>query len=34
MRDGIKRFKDKGKQTGNFTNDATNEGIGVQRSGT
>ena len=29
VRDGIKRFKDKGKQTGNFTNDATNEGIGV-----
>ena len=28
-RDAIKRFKDKGKQTGNFTNDATNEGIGV-----
>jgi len=28
-RDAIKRFKDKGKQTGNFTNDATNEGIAV-----
>ena len=28
-RDAIKRFKDKGKQTGNFTNDATNDGIGV-----
>jgi basic membrane protein A len=28
VRDGIKRYKDKGKQTGNFTNDATNEGIG------
>src|SRR6266550_9432031 len=28
VRDGIKRFKDKGKQTGNFTNDATNDGIG------
>jgi basic membrane protein A len=28
-RDAVKRFKDKGKQTGNFTNDATNEGIGV-----
>jgi basic membrane protein A len=29
VRDGIKRFKDKGKQTGNFTNDATNDGIGA-----
>jgi basic membrane protein A len=29
VRDAIKRFKDKGKQTGNFTNDATNDGIGV-----
>ena len=29
VREGIKRFKDKGKQTGNFINDATNEGIGV-----
>ena len=29
VRDGIKRFKDKGKQTGNFTNDATNAGIGA-----
>ena len=28
-RDAIKRFKDKGKQGGNFTNDATNEGIAV-----
>jgi basic membrane protein A and related proteins len=28
VRDAIKRFKDKGKQTGNFTNDATNDGIG------
>ncbi|TMC44929.1 MAG: BMP family ABC transporter substrate-binding protein [Chloroflexi bacterium] len=28
VRDGIKRFKDKGKQSGNFTNDATNDGIG------
>jgi basic membrane protein A len=28
VRDGIKRFKDKGKQTGDFTNDATNDGIG------
>jgi len=28
-RDAIKRFKDKGKQTGNFVNDATNDGIGV-----
>ncbi len=28
VRDGIKRFKDKGKQTGNFSNDATNDGIG------
>ncbi len=28
-RDAIKRFKDKGKQTGNFTNDATNDGVGV-----
>jgi len=28
-RDAIKRFKDKGKQTGNFANDATNDGIGV-----
>jgi len=28
-REAIKRFKDKGKQTGNFTNDATNEGIAV-----
>jgi basic membrane protein A len=27
-RDAIKRFKDKGKQTGNFFNDATNDGIG------
>ena len=27
-RDAIKRFKDKGKQSGNFTNDATNDGIG------
>jgi len=29
VRDAIKRFKDKGKQTGNFTNDATNGGIGA-----
>ena len=29
VRDGIKRFKDKGKQTGNFFNDAANDGIGV-----
>src|SRR2546428_5993160 len=29
VRDGIKRFKDKGKQPGNFINDATNDGIGV-----
>jgi basic membrane protein A len=29
VRDGIKRFKDKGKQTGNFTNDATNGGVGA-----
>ncbi len=28
-RDAIKRFKDKGKQTGNFTNDTTNDGVGV-----
>jgi basic membrane protein A and related proteins len=28
VRDGIKRFKDKGKQSGNFANDATNDGIG------
>jgi basic membrane protein A len=28
VRDAIKRFKDKGKQTGNFTNDASNDGIG------
>ncbi|HEV8670699.1 MAG TPA: BMP family ABC transporter substrate-binding protein [Candidatus Limnocylindria bacterium] len=28
-RDAMKRFKDKGKQTGNFINDATNDGIGV-----
>jgi basic membrane protein A len=28
VRDAIQRFKDKGKQTGNFTNDATNDGIG------
>ena len=28
-RDAVKRFKDKGKQTGNFINDATNDGIGV-----
>ena len=27
--DAIKRFKDKGKQGGNFTNDATNAGIGA-----
>ena len=27
-RDAIKRYKDKGKQSGNFTNDATNDGIG------
>src|SRR5229473_6099737 len=31
VRDGIKRFKDKGKQTGNFTNDATNAGIGASQ---
>src|SRR6267378_1152251 len=30
-RDAVKRFKDKGKQTGNFTNDATNDGIGVSQ---
>jgi basic membrane protein A len=29
VRDAIKRFKDKGKQSGNFTNDATNGGIGA-----
>src|SRR6266511_893331 len=29
IRDAIKRFKDKGKQTGNFSNDATNDGIGA-----
>jgi len=29
VRDAIQRFKDKGKQGGNFTNDATNNGIGV-----
>ena len=29
VRDGIKRVKDKGKQTGNFFNDAANDGIGV-----
>jgi basic membrane protein A len=29
VRDAIKRFKDKGKQTGNFTNDAANDGIGL-----
>ena len=28
VRDGIKRFKDKGKQSANFFNDATNDGIG------
>jgi basic membrane protein A and related proteins len=28
-RDAIKRFKDSGKQTGNFFNSATNEGVGV-----
>jgi basic membrane protein A len=28
VRDAIKRFKDKGKQTGNFINDASNDGIG------
>jgi len=28
-RDAIKRFKDKGKQSGNFTNDAANDGIGA-----
>lgn len=28
VRDAIKRFKDKGKQSGNFVNDATNDGIG------
>jgi basic membrane protein A len=28
-RDAIKRFKDKGKQTGNFPNDVTNDGVGV-----
>jgi basic membrane protein A len=31
VRDAIKRFKDKGKQTGNFTNDATNAGIGASQ---
>jgi basic membrane protein A len=30
-RDAIKRFKDKGFQSGNFTNDATNEGIGYSQ---
>jgi basic membrane protein A len=29
VRDAIQRFKDKGKQTGNFTSDATNEGIAL-----
>jgi basic membrane lipoprotein Med (substrate-binding protein (PBP1-ABC) superfamily) len=29
VRDAIKRFKDKGKQSGNFVNDATNAGIGA-----
>ena len=28
VRDALKRFKDKGKQSGNFSNDATNDGIG------
>jgi basic membrane protein A len=28
-RDALQRFKDKGKQTGNFTNDATNDGVGA-----
>ncbi len=28
-RDAVKRFKDKGKQAGNFSNDATNDGIGA-----
>ncbi len=28
VRDGIQRFKDKGKQTGNYSNDAKNDGIG------
>jgi basic membrane protein A len=28
-RDAVSRFKDKGKQGGNFTGDATNDGIGV-----
>jgi basic membrane protein A len=28
-RDAIKRFKDTGKQTGNFTNDAANDGVGA-----
>ena len=31
VRDGIKRFKDKGKQAGNFSNDATNDGIGYSQ---
>jgi basic membrane protein A len=31
VRDAIKRFKDKGKQTGNFINDATNGGIGASQ---
>jgi basic membrane protein A len=29
VRDAIKRFKDKGKQSGNFFNDAANDGIGL-----
>jgi basic membrane protein A len=29
VRDGIKRSKDKGKQSGNFFNDAANDGIGA-----
>lgn len=28
-REAIKRFKDKGKQTGNFANDVTNDGVGL-----
>ena len=29
--EAIKRFKDKGKQTGNYTNDATNNGVGASQ---
>ena len=31
VRDGIKRFKEKGKLTGNYINDATNGGVGASQ---